>query len=232
MRAVVAPLFKGFAMVLAMLFSLVACAQDSGEFKAGQHYQVLPEAVPQKDDSKIEVTELFWYGCGHCYHFEPSLNTWKKDVPEDVTLLKIPAIWQPVMEVHARMYYVADAMGVLDTMHAPIFNAVNNQRKMFATRDGRDWNADLAAIEALFNKHGTDGAKAAKLMNSFAVNSKVKQGMANQRAYQLSGTPEMVVAGKYRISTSLPGLKGKSNGQELMLQVADYLIAKERAERG
>jgi len=232
MRVIVAPLTRVSALVFALLFSLVACAQESGEFKAGQHYQVLPQAVPQKDGSRIEVTELFWYGCGHCYHFEPTLNRWKKEIPEDVALLKIPAIWQPVMEVHARMYYVADAMGVLDKMHGPIFNAINNQRKMFATRDGRDWNPDLAAIEALFNEHGADGAKAAKLMNSFAVNSKIKQGMANQRAYQLSGTPEVVVAGKYRISTSLPGFKGKSNGQEMMLEVADYLIAKERAEKG
>ncbi|WP_237068081.1 thiol:disulfide interchange protein DsbA/DsbL [Microbulbifer guangxiensis] len=228
MRAVVAPI----TLLLTLMFSLTACAQDNGQFKAGQHYQVLPQAVPQRDDSKIEVTELFWYGCGHCYHFEPLLNRWKSDIPEDVTLRKLPAIWQPVMEVHARMFYVADAMGVLDTMHAPIFNAIAQQREMFAERDGRDWNPDNAAIAALFNKHGADGEKAVKLMNSFAVNSKVKQGMANQRAYQLSGTPEVVVAGKYRISTSLPGLKGKSNGQELMLQVADYLIRKERAERG
>ena len=223
---------RALVAVFTLLFSLVACAQDNGQFKAGQHYQVLPQAVPQQDGNKIQVTELFWYGCGHCYHFEPLLNNWKNDVPGDVELTKIPAIWQPVMEVHARMYYVADAMGVLDKMHAPIFNAINNQRKMFATRDGREWNPDLAAIEELFSANGTDGAKAAKLMNSFSISSKVKQGMANQRAYQLSGTPEVVVAGKYRISTSLPGLKGKSNGQELMLQVADYLIAKERAERG
>ncbi|WP_250460520.1 thiol:disulfide interchange protein DsbA/DsbL [Microbulbifer litoralis] len=228
MRAVAAPL----TLLLTLLFSLAACAQDSGQFKEGQHYQVLPQAVPQKDDNRIEVTELFWYGCGHCYHFEPALKRWKKEIPADVALLKIPAIWQPVMEVHARMYYVADAMGVLDTMHTPIFNAINKQRKMFATRNGREWDPDLKAIEELFNANGTDGAKAAKLMNSFAINSKVKQGMANQRAYQLSGTPEVVVAGKYRISTSLPGLKGKSNGQELMLEVANYLIEKERAERG
>ncbi|AMX01233.1 thiol:disulfide interchange protein DsbA/DsbL [Microbulbifer thermotolerans] len=230
MNVVVAPLSRLFALVFTLLFSLVACAED-GQFKAGQHYQVLPQAVPQKDDSRIEVTEMFWYGCGHCYHFEPTLNRWKEKMPEDVALLKIPAIWQPLMEVHARMYYVADTMGVLDRLHAPIFNAINNQRKMFAVKEGRNWNPDLKAIEELFNAHGADGAKAAKLMNSFTINSRVKQGMANQRAYQLSGTPEVVVAGKYRISTSLPGFKGKSNGQELMLQVADYLIAKERAER-
>lgn len=228
MRAVAAPL----SLLFALLLSLTACAQDSGQFKEGQHYQVLPQAVPQKDDSKIEVTELFWYGCGHCYHFEPILESWKKGAPEDVALLKVPAIWQPVMEVHARMYYVAEAMGVLDKMHQPIFNAINNERKMFATREGRDWNPDLKAIEALFNQHGADGAKAAKLMNSFAISSKVKQGSASQRAYQLSGTPEVVVAGKYRISTSLPGFKGKSDGQQMMLEVADYLIAKERADKG
>lgn len=228
MRAVAAPL----SLLFAMLVSLTACAQDNGQFKEGQHYQVLPQAVPQKDASKIEVTELFWYGCGHCYHFEPILDRWKKGKPEDVALRKVPAIWQPVMEVHARMYYVAEAMGVLDKMHQPIFSAINNERKMFATREGRDWNPDLKAIEALFNQHGADGAKAAKLMNSFAISSKVKQGSASQRAYQLSGTPEVVVAGKYRISTSLPGFKGKSDGQQMMLEVADYLIAKERADKG
>ncbi|WP_237059932.1 thiol:disulfide interchange protein DsbA/DsbL [Microbulbifer sediminum] len=228
MRAVAAP----FTLILTLLLSLTACAQETGKFKAGQHYQVLPQAVPQSDDSKIQVTELFWYGCGHCYHFEPLLNQWKADMPADVALDKIPAIWQPVMEVHARLYYVADAMGVLDKMHQPIFNAINNQREMFANRDGREWNPDMDAIRELFNEHGADGDKAVKLMNSFAINSKVKQGMANQRAYQLSGTPEVVVAGKYRISSSLPGFKGKSNGQQLMLEVADYLIEKERANRG
>jgi protein dithiol oxidoreductase (disulfide-forming) len=224
---------RALVALLTMLVSLTACAQEnSGQFQAGQHYQVLDSAVPQDDNSKIEVTELFWYGCGHCYHFEPALKKWQKGMPADVAMKKIPAIWQPVMDVHARLFYVAEAMGVLDKMHTPIFNAIANQRKMFATREGREWQPDLPAIEALFNENGTDGAKAAKLMNSFAITSKVKQGTAKQRAYQLSGTPEMVVAGKYRISTSLPGLKGKSNGQELMLQVVDFLVAKERAAKG
>ncbi|MDP5210828.1 thiol:disulfide interchange protein DsbA/DsbL [Microbulbifer sp. 2205BS26-8] len=228
MRAVLAPI----TMVLAVLFSFAASAQENGGFKAGQHYQVLPQAVPQKDDSKIEVTEMFWYGCAHCFHFEPTLERWKKNMPGDVTLLKLPAIWQPLMDVHARLFYVADAMGVLEKMHTPIFNAIYTQRQMLAVREGRNWKPDLPAIEALFNKHGADGARAVKLVNSFAINSRVKQGMANQRAYKMTGTPEVVVAGKYRISSSLPGYKGKNNGQELMLQVADYLIAKERAERG
>ncbi|MBN8429494.1 thiol:disulfide interchange protein DsbA/DsbL [Microbulbifer salipaludis] len=225
MRAVVA--------LFTMLLSLAACAQESpGKFKAGQHYEVLPQAVAQDDDSKIEVTELFWYGCGHCYHFEAPLKKWQQTMPADVALKKIPAIWQPVMEVHARMFYVADAMGALDKVHGPVFNAIAQQRKMFADRDGRNWNPDNAAIAAIFADNGADGEKAVKLLNSFAINSKVKQGQAKQRAYNLSGTPEMVVAGKYRVSTSLPGLKGKSNGQQLMLDVVDFLIEKERAEKG
>ncbi|WP_226663892.1 thiol:disulfide interchange protein DsbA/DsbL [Microbulbifer aggregans] len=224
MRAVVA--------LFTMLLSLAACAQDSNSISAGQHYQVLPQAVSQDDDSKIEVTELFWYGCGHCYHFEPALKKWQKEISADVALKKIPAIWQPVMEVHARLFYVADAMGVLDKMHAPIFNSIAQQRKMYADRDGREWKADDAAIAALFNDNGADGDKAVKLMNSFAINSKVKQGMAKQRAYQLAGTPEMVVAGKYRVSTSLPAYKGKTNAQEMMLETVNFLVAKERAEKG
>ncbi|HEY8568151.1 thiol:disulfide interchange protein DsbA/DsbL [Microbulbifer sp.] len=225
MRAVVA--------LFTMLLSLAACAQDTaGKFAAGEYYEVLPQAVAQDDKSKVEVTELFWYGCGHCYHFEAPLKKWKKDMPADVALVKIPAIWQPVMEIHARLFYVADAMGVLDKMHDPIFGAIAQQRKMFANRDGRDWVADDAAIAELFDKNGADGAKAVKLMNSFAINSKIKQGQAKQRAYKLSGTPEMVVAGKYRVSSSLPGYKGKAEAQQLMLEVVDFLVEKERAEKG
>lgn len=223
---------RAVAALLTMLFSLAACAQDTKSISEGQHYQVLPQAVSQDNDNKIEVTELFWYGCGHCYHFEAPFKKWQKTMPEDVALAKVPAIWQPVMEVHARLYYVAAAMGVLDKVHDPIFSAIAQQRKMFATRDGREWKPDEAAIAKLFNDNGADGDKAVKLMNSFAINSKVKQGMAKQRAYQLSGTPEMVVAGKYRISTSFPGYKGKSNAQEMMLETVDYLIAKERADKG
>ena len=223
---------RAVAAILTMLLSLSACAQDKNSVTEGQNYQVLPQAVKQDDDSKIEVTELFWYGCGHCYHFEAPLKKWQKTMPQDVALKKIPAIWQPVMEVHARLYYVAEAMGVLDKVHDPLFSAIAQQRKMFATRDGREWKPDEAAIAALFNENGADGAKAVKLMNSFAINSKVKQGMAKQRAYQLSGTPEMVVAGKYRVSTSFPAYKGKTNAQEMMLETVDYLIAKERAEKG
>ncbi|MCH9691268.1 MAG: thiol:disulfide interchange protein DsbA/DsbL [Gammaproteobacteria bacterium] len=219
--------------LFAMFLSLAVYAQSgSSQFKAGQYYQLLPTAIAQNDDSKIEVTELFWYGCGHCYTFAPSLKKWEKKQPKDVILKKIPAIWQPLMEVHARLFYVAEALGVEDKLNAPLFNAILNQRKTFATRDGRNWNPDLPAIEAFFNEHGADGAKAIKLINSFAINSRVKQGIAKQRGYQLSGTPELVVAGKYRISSALPGLQGKPNGQQLMLDVADFLIAKERAEKG
>lgn len=219
--------------LFAMFLSLAVYAQSGGtQFKAGQYYQVLPTAIPQEDDRQIEVTELFAYSCGHCYHFEPLLKRWKKKQPQDVALKKIPAIWQPIMEVHARLLYVAEAMGVADKLHAPLFDAIQNQRKTFATRDGGKWNPDLPAIEAFFNEQGADGAKAAKLVNSFAINSKVKQGMAKQRGYQLAGTPEMVVAGKYRISVSMPGFRGKPNGQQLMLDVVDFLVAKERAEKG
>jgi len=226
-------LSKGITVLFALLLSLTACAQDSGaaKFKPGMDYQVLPQAVPQRDSDKIEVTEMFWYGCPHCFHFEPEFEQWVSNLPADVSLLKIPAIWRPVMDIHARLYYVADEMGVLDKMHNPIFTAIAKEHQMFATRAGSEWKPDLAAITKLFNDNGTDGAEAAKRMNSFAISSRVQQGMANQRAYHLGGTPEIVVAGKYRISTLLPGLKGKENGQALMLQVADYLIAKERAAR-
>ncbi|GMG85993.1 thiol:disulfide interchange protein DsbA/DsbL [Biformimicrobium ophioploci] len=223
MRAVVA--------LFSMILSLAACAQDSSQFKAGEHYQVLPRAVPQANASKIEINEVFWYGCGHCYTFEPVFNGWSAKLPADVDVVKTPAVWQPVMEVHARLYYIAKAMGVLDKMHQPLFNAITQERKTLAIRNGRNWTPDTKAIEDLFNAHGADGAKAVKMLNSFGITSQVRQGQAKQRAYAITGTPELVVAGKYRISASMPGFKGKPGGQQAMLRVAEYLIEKERADK-
>ncbi|NIB39541.1 thiol:disulfide interchange protein DsbA/DsbL [Pseudomaricurvus alkylphenolicus] len=207
------------AAIFALMFSLMACAEgpaSNSGFQEGKHYVVLDNPVRTRNPNKIEVTEVFWYGCGHCFRFEPMVHQWQKQQGTDVDFQQSPAMWNNDMEIHARAFYTAKALGVLDKVHQPLFNALNLERKKLSNID---------ALADFFAAQGVDRSKFVKAFNSFGVTSQVKQADARARSYKITGTPEMVVNGQYRISARMAG------GQQQMLKVADYLIAKIRAEK-
>ena len=173
------------------------------------------QPVRTADPKKIEVTEVFWYGCSHCFTFDPMLEAWAKKLPADVDFRRSPAMWNDAMVVHAKAFYAAEALGIIDQLHGPLFSALNTERNPL--RDG-------AAVEKLFLANSDiDVEKFRKTFDSFGVNSQVKQAEARAKAYGIAGTPELIVNGKYRITARLAG------GQAEMLKVAEELIAMERA---
>lgn len=204
--------FAAVAMLAMQLATLSAQAQDDN-YVAGEHYDVISPAIRGSSD-KIEVTEFFWYGCGHCYNFEPQLSQWKKGLADDVVVKGSPAMWNGLMEIHAKAFYAAEALGVLDKMHMPLFQAINVDRKRLADED---------ELADLFAANGVSREDFSKAYNSFGVGSQARQANARARAAKITGTPELMVAGKYRISTR------KAGGQANMLKIADFLIEKERA---
>jgi thiol:disulfide interchange protein DsbA len=183
-------------------------------FAEGTHYERLPEPVRTADPARIEVVELFWYGCSHCFQFEPLLAKWEPALAKDVDFHRSPAMWNKLMAVHAQAFYAAEALGVLNKLNQPLFEALNVQRKRLESED---------EIAELFVANGVTDADFRKAFNSFGVQSKVKQADARQRSYKTTGTPEMIVNGKFRVSARLAG------SPESMLKVVDFLIAKERA---
>jgi thiol:disulfide interchange protein DsbA len=183
-------------------------------FVEGTHYERLPEPVRTADPARIEVVELFWYGCSHCFQFEPLLAKWEPALAKDVDFHRSPAMWNKLMAVHAQAFYAAEALGVLNKLNQPLFEALNVQRKRLESED---------EIAELFVANGVTDADFRKAFNSFGVQSKVKQADARQRSYKTTGTPEMIVNGKFRVSARLAG------SPESMLKVVDFLIAKERA---
>jgi len=206
---------KGLAvLVTCLMFPLAACAaEDNAKFVEGKHFERIAKPVPSRHPGKIEVIEFFWYGCIHCYNFEPQLEQWKKTLPDDVVVEGSPAIWRPnPMEAHARAYYAAQVLGVSETMHGAIFSAMNVERKPLASE---------AALADFFAKYGVDKEQFGKAYNSFGVSSQVRQATARAKGAGLQGTPELMVNGKYRISGSMAGDAG-------MIAVADYLIELER----
>ena len=214
-------MFKRLTLTLAALLAAVVTSlplsASAQEFVEGTHYDLISPSIRTANPGKIEVVEFFWYGCGHCYTFEPLVSAWKKDLPEDVAFRASPAVWNKGMELHARAFYAAEALGVGEKMHLPIFQAMNVDRKRLASE---------SEIADLFASHGVDEADFGKAFNSFGVGSQVNQANAVARSARITGTPELMVNGKYRVSTR------KAGSQANMLKVVEFLIEKERAARG
>ena len=165
---------------------------------------------------KIEVVELFWYGCPHCYHFEPTINPWAEKLPKDVNFKRVPAMFGGPWDAHGQMFLTLEAMGVEHKVHAAVFDAIQNQRKRLT--DPQDM-ADFLATQ------GVDKEKFLATFNSFAIKGQVNQAKELAKKYEITGVPSMVVNGKYRFDL------GTAGGPEGVLNVADQLIAKERAAK-
>ena len=182
----------------------------------GQHYQILnpPVAVGRGDD--VVVTEFFWYGCGHCYTFEPMLTAWGKQLPDGAVVQPSPAVWNDPMRMHAKAFYIAEVLGAKKTMHQVIFDAMHVQRKRLVSR---------LELRDLFEDNGVDPEKFDKAFDSFGVDSQVRQADARARSARISGTPSIMVAGKYLIETRAAG------SQTNMLDIARYLVEKGLAAR-
>ena len=203
------------SLLLLVLTPLLACAQGEGEtYVQGEHYDLIVPELRTTDPDKIEVVEFFWYGCSHCYTFEPVVGAWKKNLAEDVVFSGSPAIWNKPMELHARAFYAAQVLGVSETMNLVIFQAMNVDRKKLGSE---------SEIQDLFVANGVAAEDFTKAYNSFGVSSQVKQANARARAAKITGTPAIVVNGKYQVNTR------KAGSHSEVLKVADYLIEKERA---
>lgn len=195
-------------------FSALVVAEE--RWVEGQHYQTLTPPVAVGRGNDVVVTEFFWYGCGHCYTFEPMLTAWGKQLPEDAVVQPSPAVWNDPMRIHAKAYYIAEVLGVKETLHPVIFDAMHVQRKRLVSR---------LELRDLFEDNGVDPAQFDKAFDSFGVDSQVRQADARARSAKISGTPSLMVAGKYLIETRAAG------SQTNMLEIARYLIDKELAAR-
>jgi thiol:disulfide interchange protein DsbA len=207
-----------FSAVLATasLIGMTATATAAEPIEAGKQYVELSSPVPVSKPGKIEVVELFWYGCPHCYHFEPTINPWIKKLPDDVHFVRIPAMFGGVWDAHGQLFVTLESMGVEDKVHAAIFDAIQQKGQKLAKPDEM---AEFLATQ------GIDKDEFLKAYNSFGVKSQVEKDKKLAMAYQISGVPTMIVNGKYRFDI------GSAGGPEQALQVADQLIAKERAAK-
>ena len=199
------------ALVVASLFGIGAQA-TAEESKAP--YVELTNPVPVAVPGKIEVVELFWYGCPHCYAFEPVINPWVDKLPSDVNFVRVPAMFGGPWDAHGQMFLTLETMGVEHKVHAALFNAIQNEKKRLTDPE------DMAEFLAT---QGVDKEKFLATFNSFAIKAQITKAKDLAKKYQVTGVPTMIVNGKYRFDI------GSAGGANEALALADKLIAKERA---
>ncbi len=174
-------------------------------------YEAVSPPQATANPAKIEVIEFFWYGCPHCYSFEPSLKAWLKTKPENVEFIRIPAVFNEQWGKHAKAYFTAEALGVLDKVHGDLFDGVQAKKEL-ETED---------QLAKFFVEHGVKEAEFRETYNSFMVDTKMRQAPEIAAKYGIDGVPAIIVNGKYRTTGSLAGT------QEKMIDVINELIKKE-----
>ena len=159
------PLVRMFAAITIGLLAAGASASPDNP-QAGLDYRVLNTPQPTSSGDKVEVTEFFWYSCPHCNSLEPVLNDWVAKQGDRIVFKRVPVAFRESMVPQTQLYYALEAMGLLDTLHAKVFQAIHVQRNRLDTREAiADWIA----------KQGVDKQKFLAAYDSFGVRSKTTQ---------------------------------------------------------
>jgi thiol:disulfide interchange protein DsbA len=206
-----------FACALALLSPIGGLAVSAASFDEGIEYKRVAEPQRLQPGDDVEVLELFWYGCPHCYRLEPAIKRWLESKPDGVSFRRLPAAASSRWIPHAKAYFAAEQLGELEKLHEPLFQALHEQRRKIFT----DEQLIAFAVE-----QGIDEAAFREAYQSFPVDMKVRQSAELARRYQLSGVPAIVVNGAYITGVTDAG------GREKLFELVEYLVAKEQAAEG
>ena len=214
-------MFKPFRILQSAAFAVaglgLATLASADNLVEGQHYEKLPEPVKtQAEEGQVEVTEVFWYGCPHCYNLQRSVTDWYETLDEDVKVVHMPATMGGDWNTHAALFYAAEALGIREEAHADIFNAIHEEGQRLN-------NAD--SIARFLSQYGVSEDEVRQALDAFGVKSQVNQAHARMRTMRRMGVPALVVDGRYLVTPSSAG------SLENMPQVADALIERVRQER-
>jgi protein dithiol oxidoreductase (disulfide-forming) len=189
----------------------------SGRFQLDTHYRRLSPTQPTSSSpTQVEVAEVFWYGCPHCFSFDPHLARWLPSKAEYVSFVRIPAVWNPLVRLHARAFYTAEELGKGEEMHDAFFREIHVNGNRLDTEQ---------QLEAFFSRFDVDADAFKTAFDSFEVHTKVQRADELARRYEVSSVPSIVINGKY---TSDGGMAG---GYDELIELIDELAAAERAAK-
>ena len=198
-------------------------------WKEGTHYSPLPSAQPTSAPAgTVEVTEIFWYGCGHCYTLEPRMAAWEqKGRPAFVKLVRMPVVWNEATREDARLFYTIESLGKLATLHAAAFKEIHVNRNPFTVISGNrvDTTATERKVREFLLANGVTADEFGRTYRSFAVESKIRSAENLSRRYMADHTPMVVINGKYTADV------GTAGGLDQLMRLITDLATRERASR-
>jgi thiol:disulfide interchange protein DsbA len=210
---------KKLLLSFMFIFSAVGFTQTAlAAPQIGQEFDAVAQVIPTDDPTKIEVMEIFWYGCSHCFHMEKPLHTWLKNKRSDITFKRMPGIpnksWAPM----AQTFFTMEALGLTEKLHGKLFTAIHKAKSLNPTNQ-------KAALTWLTNNSGLDRSKVEETFNSFTVNTQMKRAVQIFKSSGATGVPSLVVDGKYITSGTMAG------GNVQALKVVDYITKNIRANK-
>lgn len=201
--------FIKYALFSFFFLTSFAFADDDAPKKG---YELINNPQPVLADGRTHVEEIFWFGCPHCFHLEPSIERWKNSLPSNVSFIKMPASFNKTWASHAQLFYTVEALGLSEQLNPAIFKALHLEKKrLLSQAEQREFvvaNSDITAEQ--FDK----------TYRSFSVKSQIKRADKRVRNYQITGVPAVVVNGKYLVSVSTAG------SEEEFFNVLNHLINK------
>jgi thiol:disulfide interchange protein DsbA len=183
----------------------------SAEYKLGRDYRLVDSPLPVKRDGVVEVTESFWYGCAHCYSFEPAINNWKSKLSDDVKFSKMPITWGGIHQLHASLYYTIEALKLDPSTHSAVFVTIHKEGNFLQ---------NPKAIQKFLSNFGVAPEVTSSYLNSFGVKQKVNKGIKYARQLKVASVPMVIVDGTYVVESK--------RSFEEMLKVVDHVIELQR----
>ena len=201
-------------LLLAAVLVATPFAAGAQGWTEGRHYVASPNPEAPREDGKISVDEFFWYGCPSCYAFEPHLLNWLETKPADVEFTRYAASLSPAWRLHARAFYTADSLDVIDRVHAALFHAIHEERNALGTPE--------AIAEVFADEAGVDAEAFQRAFDSFGVETRLRRGDQLARRHQLQGVPTVIVNGKWITGPTM------AQGYERLAALIDHLVELER----
>ena len=201
---------KNYKNLLLCIFGFMLIAFNTNlqaEYELGKDYQLIDNPLPVRQDGMVEVSEIFWYGCNHCYSFESTINNWDANKPDYVKFSKMPVTWSQIHQLHASLYHTIEALKLGKGAHTAVFTTIHKENNFLASQK---------SVVKFLSKLGVEEEKSKQYLNSFAVKQKVSRGIQVSKQLRITSVPMIIVDGKYMIVS-------KPSRQE-MLEVLDYVV--------
>jgi thiol:disulfide interchange protein DsbA len=189
-----------------------AALPSSSQWKPGVNYDVVTPAQPTTvPPGKVEVMEVFWLACPHCYALEPYIRAWRKTKPSYVKFVRVPIMWGPLQRAHARFYYTLESLGRADLVDKAFtyIHDVDNQSGTETGLVSDNKQQTFQQQEAWAEQNGIKASAFAQAYDSFFVNTQLQQAEQTMNAYQVQAVPFIAVDGKFSTNVEQAGSERK-----------------------